>query len=208
MTNVLLISANQDFVEDLKGQIACHAPGFKVIDDGANEMPDIVVVDEDLEVLKTYSRRGFQIPFFYITAQPEELPRELPVNHLVVKPFSLDYFLDELQSSLNLYENSENGYIIFNRYIVRPIKKDILNLRNSQLIKLTEKEVAILKYLYKFRDRLVDKKDLLQNVWGYAPEVTTHTIETHVYRLRQKVESDAAEDQLILTLDGGYRLKV
>ncbi len=99
-------------------------------------------------------------------------------------------------------------YICFNQYIVRPIKKDIINQRNNEVIKLTEKEVAIIKYLYKSQDHIVTKNDLLQDVWGYAPDVTTHTIETHVYRLRQKVEHEDADAQLIVTLDGGYRLKV
>ena len=87
-------------------------------------------------------------------------------------------------------------------------KKDIINQRNNEVIKLTEKEVAIIKYLYKSQDHIVTKNDLLQDVWGYAPDVTTHTIETHVYRLRQKVEHEDADAQLIVTLDGGYRLKV
>ena len=82
-----------------------------------------------------------------------------------------------------------------------------MNLRNNEVIKLTEKEVAILKYLYKSPERIVTKNELLQEVWGYAPEVTTHTIETHIYRLRQKVEHENPEAQLIITLDGGYRLK-
>ncbi|MFR1032737.1 MAG: winged helix-turn-helix domain-containing protein [Alphaproteobacteria bacterium] len=84
----------------------------------------------------------------------------------------------------------------------------MLNQRNNEIVKLTEKEIAILKYLYKAQDRIVAKNELLQEVWGYAPDVTTHTIETHVYRLRQKVEHDDPEAQLIITLEGGYRLKL
>ena len=86
--------------------------------------------------------------------------------------------------------------------------KEILNLRNNELIKLTEKEVDILKYLYKSGDNIVSKRDLLQHVWGYSPDVSTHTIETHIYRLRQKVEHGDESAQLILTNEGGYLLKM
>ena len=87
------------------------------------------------------------------------------------------------------------------------MKKEILNLRNNETIKLTEKEVSILQYLYKIKNKIVTKADLLQEVWGYNPDVTTHTIETHIYRLRQKVEHDDKSAQLIITEEGGYMLK-
>lgn len=120
----------------------------------------------------------------------------------------LTTFLDELHACLNLFENSTDGYLSFNDYEVRPIKKDIINHRNNEVIKLTEKEVAVIKYLFKANERVVSKNELLQEVWGYAPDATTHTIETHIYRLRQKVEHDDSSAQLIITLEGGYKLKV
>ena len=95
----------------------------------------------------------------------------------------------------------------FNNYELHPAAKEILNLRNNELIKLTEKEVAVIKYLYKAKDRIVSKTDLLQDVWDYNAEVSTHTIETHIYRLRQKVEQGDADAQLIITENGGYKLK-
>ena len=88
-----------------------------------------------------------------------------------------------------------------------PNRKEILNLRNDVTTKLTEKEVSIIKYLYKNKDKIVAKQDLMQEVWGYVADVATHTVETHIYRLRQKVEQDDPSAQLILTSDGGYQLK-
>lgn len=210
MPNVLFVSKNNLFEEDLRSQLAAHAKDFQLISETDNAMPDIIAVDEDIKKLEELHNQNLPAPFFFITSKPEDAKSSLRINHLIVKPFVLDAFLNELQSCLNIYENSENGYLIFNRYIVRPIKKDIFNQRNGELIKLTEKEVAVLKYLYKAKDRLVTKNELLQEVWGYAPDVSTHTIETHVYRLRQKVELDDSdpENQLILTVDGGYQLKV
>ena len=126
---------------------------------------------------------------------------------VISKPFSLNDFLNKLRSCINVFENSSDAYLAFNNYELHPAAKEILNRRNNELIKLTEKEVAVIKYLYKSKDKIVSKNDLLQDVWDYNAEVTTHTIETHIYRLRQKVEHDNPEAQLILTEDGGYKLK-
>jgi DNA-binding response OmpR family regulator len=73
-------------------------------------------------------------------------------------------------------------------------------------IRLTEKETAILRYLYRAGQKPVSRETLLQEVWGYNSGVTTHTLETHVYRLRQKVEKDAASPAILVTDGGGYKL--
>jgi DNA-binding response OmpR family regulator len=73
-------------------------------------------------------------------------------------------------------------------------------------IRLTEKETAILKYLYRAGDRIVTRDVLLSEVWGYNSGVTTHTLETHIYRLRQKIERDPSHAELLITEAGGYKL--
>ena len=73
-------------------------------------------------------------------------------------------------------------------------------------IRLTEKETAILKYLYRAGNKPVSRDTLLGEVWGYNSGVTTHTLETHIYRLRQKIEEDPSHAQILLTEQGGYRL--
>lgn len=209
MTNILLVSEDEVFANDLREQITHHLPDFGFIaEEAENALPDIIIVDESRSRLEELHARSLKAPLFFLTSHADELTSSDNFNHLIVKPFSLGSFFDELQSSINFYENSASGYLIFNRYIVRPVKKDIYNQRSGEVVKLTEKEVAVIKYLYRARNRIVSKNELLQEVWGYSPDVTTHTIETHVYRLRQKVEHDNPEAQLILTLDGGYRLKV
>ena len=208
MPNILLLSEDDVFAADLSDQISHYAKDYNIIEKDSSLLPDIIVVDEKGELLKNCSEHDLKVPLFFLTSHAEEIGADCPATHIIIKPFSLSAFLDELHSCINIFENSENGYVVFNRYIVRPIKKDIFNQRNGEVVKLTEKEVAILKYLYKNRNRIVSKNELLQEVWGYAPDVTTHTIETHIYRLRQKVEQGDEESLLILTEEGGYKLKI
>ena len=84
--------------------------------------------------------------------------------------------------------------------------KLLVNEQTSRKIRLTEKETAILKYLYRAGDRVVGRDTLLGEVWGYNAGVTTHTLETHVYRLRQKIERDPSQAEILVTEPGGYRL--
>ena len=206
MTNILFISQDEIFKSDLQNQIEHHTSEFDFIDERGT--PDILLIDEDLEALQKYHSQNLKAPTIFLTDNPDGLEDADNINHLIIKPFELSYFLDELRSCLNIYDNSEEGFISFNQYQLRPLNKDIVNLRNGEETKLTEKEVAVIKYLYKFQDRIVSKNELLQDVWGYSPDVTTRTIETHIYRLRQKVERDNIDAQLILTVDGGYQLKI
>ena len=75
-------------------------------------------------------------------------------------------------------------------------------------IRLTEKETNILKFLYRANDSVVARDTLLHEVWGYNAGVTTHTLETHIYRLRQKIEPNPSEARLLVTESGGYRLVI
>jgi DNA-binding response OmpR family regulator len=81
-----------------------------------------------------------------------------------------------------------------------------LDTENDRKIRLTEKETAILKFLYRAGDKPVAREVLLDEVWGYNAAVATHTLETHIYRLRQKIERDPSNATILVTEPGGYRL--
>ena len=83
----------------------------------------------------------------------------------------------------------------------------LLVTASDQKVRLTEKETNILKYLYRAGGKAVAREELLAEVWGYNAAVTTHTLETHVYRLRQKIEPDPANARILITEAGGYRLQ-
>ena len=204
MPNLLFLSQNQNFADDLISQLQLYLPDFCIFRDDESEVFfDVILIDETEEMIKRYSTRP--APIFLLGKNGDEYTNlEATVFH---KPLVLSSLIDSLKSAIHVFENSEEGYLRFNNYELRPLAREILNERNSELTKLTEKEVSIIKYLYKSGTKIVSKNDLLQEVWGYSPDVTTHTIETHIYRLRQKVEQNDSSAQLITTSEGGYQLK-
>ena len=187
-------------------QIAHYIPKDEVFfEEEKDRLWDMIIVDENQEILKEIHQKRLQVPTIFLCRENKDVDE---ANFVITKPLVLDSFLNLLQSIVNIYGNSQEAFLSFNQYELRPSHKEILNERNGEITKLTEKEVSILKYLYKTQNKIVSKNELLQEVWGYSPDVTTHTIETHIYRLRQKVEHDDASAQLILTSEGGYQLKI
>ncbi len=205
MPNLRLVSDNQLFFEDLVWQINRYAPEYLINSESA--APDIIIIDENTSLLPSIKTQYPQTPILVLLKQSDEKLKENNFIKYENKPLVLNDFINKLRSFINLAFNSNDGVLKFNKYCLHPLNKEIVNLRNKETVKLTEKEVAIIQYLYKIKDRIVTKTELLQQVWGYSPEVTTHTIETHIYRLRQKVEHDDISAQLIVTEDGGYILK-
>jgi DNA-binding response OmpR family regulator len=127
-------------------------------------------------------------------------------NDYVTKPFRLSVLLARLRAQLRQHEQSEDAVFTIGPYSFRPAQKMLIIEETDRKICLTEKETAILKYLYRAGSRVISRDILLGEVWGYNAGVTTHTLETHVYRLRQKIEPDPSNATLLVTEPGGYRL--
>ncbi len=111
-----------------------------------------------------------------------------------------------MRAQLRQHEQSEDAVFVIGSYSFRPSAKLLLDDERNQKVRLTEKETAILKYLYRAGEKVVARETLLSEVWGYNAGVTTHTLETHIYRLRQKIERDPGQAELLVTEPGGYRL--
>ena len=205
MPNLLIVSDNENFKEDLILQIGLYASQFNT--NLENEIADIIILDEKQDLVADYVKKFSHTPILVLLSKGTEKPQETDLIKYKSKPISLNLLIDDLNSAINLAANSQAGKLSFNKYELSIITKEIINLRNNETIKLTEKEVSILQYLYKIKDRIVTKTELLQEVWEYNPEVSTHTIETHIYRLRQKVEQENKDAQIIITEEGGYLLK-
>ena len=114
--------------------------------------------------------------------------------------------LARLRAHLRQHERSEDAVMTIGPYTFRPSAKLLVDGTGRKKIRLTEKETAILKYLFRAGDRPVARDVLLNEVWGYNASVTTHTLETHIYRLRQKIEKEPSKAEILVTEPGGYRL--
>jgi len=155
-------------------------------------------------------RDGKRMPVIMLTGADAEqdVVRGLDAgaNDYVAKPFRLGELLARVRAQLRVFDNSEDAVFNIGPYMFRPSAKLLLEPARNRKIRLTEKESAILKFLYRAAGRPVGRQVLLNEVWGYNSAVTTHTLETHIYRLRQKIEPDPANTRLLLTEGGGYRL--
>jgi DNA-binding response OmpR family regulator len=155
-------------------------------------------------------RQGIKVPIIMLTGSGEEadVVRGLNVgaNDYIIKPFRLAELLARLRAQLRTFENSEDAVFSIGPYVFRPSAKLLNEPARNRRIRLTEKEAAILKFLYRAGTQPVPRNVLLNEVWGYNAAVTTHTLETHIYRLRQKIEPDPANARLLVTEGGGYRL--
>ncbi len=155
-------------------------------------------------------RRGLRMPIIMLTGSDEEADvvrgLDAGANDYIAKPFRLAELLARLRAQLRIFENSEDAVFTIGPYTVRPSAKLLQEPIKNRRIRLTEKEASILKFLYRAGTRPVARQVLLNEVWGYNAAVTTHTLETHIYRLRQKIEPDPGNARLLVTEGGGYRL--
>jgi len=177
---------------------------------------DAVLLDVSLpdgdgrDFCKKLRQDGVKIPIIMLTGSNAEsdVVRGLDAgaNDYIAKPFRLNELLARLRAQLRAFENSEDAVFSIGPYMFRPAARQLLDPLKNKRIRLTDKEAAILKFLYRASGRPVARQVLLNEVWGYNSSVTTHTLETHVYRLRQKIEPEPAISKLLLTEGGGYRL--
>jgi DNA-binding response OmpR family regulator len=130
---------------------------------------------------------------------------ESGANDYVTKPFRFTVLLASIRAQLRQHEASEDAVFTIGLYTFRPGSKLLLS-PNGNKVRLTEKETSILRYLYRAGQRPVSRETLLREVWGYNSGVTSHTLETHIYRLRQKIEKDAAAPAILITEVSGYKL--
>jgi DNA-binding response OmpR family regulator len=172
---------------------------------------DIGMPDGDgCDLCARMRREGHKMPIIMVTASDgeEDVIRglEAGANDYIAKPFRTNELLARLRAHLRIFESSEDAAFPVGPYIFHPAKKLLQHSVTKMRVRLTDKEVAILKYLYRSDARSVDRQKLLHEVWGYNSAVATHTLETHIYRLRMKMEDHPAKPLLLITDSQGYRL--
>jgi DNA-binding response OmpR family regulator len=183
---------------------------------GSESRFDAVLLDIGLpdgdgrELCARLRKGGLKVPIIMLTGADAEADvvrgLDAGANDYIAKPFRLNELLARVRAQLRVFDNSEDAVFTIGPYMFRPSAKLLLEPQRNRKIRLTEKESAILKYLYRSGGRPVGRQVLLNEVWGYNSAVTTHTLETHIYRLRQKIEPDPSNARLLLTEGGGYRL--
>ena len=177
---------------------------------------DAVVLDIGLpdgdgrELCAKLRRDGKRMPVIMLTGADAEqdVVRGLDAgaNDYVAKPFRLRELLARVRAQLRVFDNSEDAVFAIGPYVFRPAARLLHEPARNRKVRLTAKECGILKFLHRAGGRPVPRQVLLDEVWGYSSAVTTHTLETHIYRLRQKIEPDPARARLLLTANGGYGL--
>jgi DNA-binding response OmpR family regulator len=172
---------------------------------------DVGLPDMDgREACRLMRRNGVKVPIIMLTGADTDadtiLGLDAGANDYVTKPFRLGVLLARLRAQLRQHEQSEDAVFTIGPYTFQPSGKILLDEATEKKVRLTEKETSILKFLYRSGEKVVDRDTLLDEVWGYNAGVTTHTLETHVYRLRQKIERDPSSAEILVTEPGGYRL--
>ncbi len=220
---ILLVDDDPELRSLLADQLRLHEE-FVIVEAGTageglqavkGDHVDLAVMDVGLpdmdgrEAVKIMRKNGFKSPIIMLTANDTEadqvLGLEAGANDYVAKPFRFAVLLARVRAHLRQYEASEDAQFNLGPYVFRPGAKVLLTEKGGK-IRLTEKETSILRYLYRAGQRVVPRDVLLQEVWGYNAAVTTHTLETHVYRLRQKIEADPSQARILVTDAGGYKL--
>ncbi|MEO1041213.1 MAG: response regulator transcription factor [Pseudomonadota bacterium] len=176
---------------------------------------DIVLLDIGLpdmdgrDACRKLRENGFKSPILMLTGSDgdDDVINGLDAgaNDYITKPFKFAVLLARMRAHLRSHEQSEDAIFKIGPYDFKPAVKMLIT-GDDRKIKLTEKEASILKYLYRAGGQPVSRDVLLDEVWGYNSGVTTHTLETHVYRLRQKIEPNPGQAELLVTESGGYRL--
>ena len=220
---ILLVDDDEDLRGSLKEQLAMHDEfdvseantASKVVESVKENHQDLVVFDVGLpdmdgrEAVRLLRKSGYKNPIIMLTGNDSDADQVLGLdagaNDYVTKPFKFAVLLARIRAQLRQHEQSEDAIFNIGPYSFKPASKLLVDDKNTK-IRLTEKETSILKFLYRSGDSVVSRDVLLHEVWGYNAAVTTHTLETHIYRLRQKIEKDPSNAEILVTESGGYKL--
>ena len=220
---ILIVDDDEDLRESLRDQLALHdefqvatvATATAGMEAAKASHFDLLILDVGLpdmdgrESCKLLRKSGFKAPIIMLTGNDSDadtiLGLDAGANDYITKPFKFAVLLARIRAQLRQHEQSEDAVFPIGKYTFKPASKILIDEKGSK-VRLTEKETSILKYLYRAGEKVVTRDVLLLEVWCYNTGVTTHTLETHIYRLRQKIEKDPSNAELLVTETGGYKL--
>ena len=223
--SVLLLGDNAQFCRALRNQITSHWEfGSVEIFGGSGtsrsdlkEDLDAIIVDVTQQRVTDHSwynwfHDNYQgTSIIVLVEKSEQSFREIEATCLgsvqyITKPFRLGLFLAHLESILARRFSNKTGVISIGQYGFDQNRNLFFDSCGSNIIRLTDKETAILAFLCLYQDQVVSRTTLLREVWGYRDNIKTHTLETHIYRLRKKLRELPKTANILVTTDGGYRL--
>ena len=172
----------------------------------AHAMPDA----DGAEFCFRLRQRGLTVPILLV-GTPASEPHivralDLGASDVIVSPLRPAEGLARLRAQIRAHEASEDAVLSIGPFQFRPARRQLLNMRTGGRTLLTEKEAAVLKFLCR-ATAPVPRSTLLREVWGYKVGASTHTVETHIYRLRRKIGPEAGQCSLVVNEHGGYRLR-
>jgi DNA-binding response OmpR family regulator len=178
--------------------------------------PDLVIIDCDLpdssgcEMVSRLRRRGMTLPVILLAnaASEDDVVAGLDAgaDDFLVRPLRMREVAARIRAQFRVSIHREEADVRIGMLTFRPATRTAFQPFLSQPVQLTEKEAALLGRLCRAEGRPVGRDTLLREVWGYSPNVSSHTVETHIYRLRRKIEAGPGSPQLIVNDQGGYRL--
>jgi DNA-binding response OmpR family regulator len=222
---ILLVDDDKDLREALARQFALHEEfrvehaetGSEALEKSQSARPDLIILDVELpdmdgrDVCKLMRKHKISVPILMLTGQTTDVDTILGfdagANDYVAKPIKFPVLLARVRGHIRIHEQSDEVAFRFGPYEFRPSAKLLID-EDQQKIRLTEKETDILRYLFRAGGKTVPRDELLQEIWGYNAQVTTHTLETHLYRLRQKLEPNPGAARYLITDQNGYSLQL
>ena len=221
---ILIVDDNELFRRTLGEQLQLHeelipieaATGAEALEAAKSDYFDVIILDVGLpdmdgrEVCRLMRRNGVTSPIIMLTGSDTEadtiLGLDAGANDYITKPFHIEVLLARIRAQIRQHERSDDAVFTIGSFTFPTANKLLLNNETNEKIRLTDKETALLKYLYRAGGRAIDRDVLLGEVWGYNAAVDTHTVETHIYRLRQKIERDSSNPEVLVLEPGEYRL--
>ncbi len=172
---------------------------------------DVALPDMDgRDVCRLIRRKGVHTPVIMLTGLDGEadaiLGLDSGANDYVTKPFRLGVLLARLRAQMRQHDLSEDAAFAVGPYTFKPSAKQLHHQARARDISLSDKESAILKHLYRAGDAAVSCDVLYNHIWDHSASLHTHTLQTHIYRLRQKIEDNPSHPEIIVSEHGGYRL--
>lgn len=225
MKKILIIEDEPDMIKGLRDnlefedyQVDSAMDGNEGLDKALNNYYDLILLDimlpgiSGFDICRSIRDKGVDTPVIIISARSEEIDKvlglEMGADDYIIKPFGLRELLARIRANLRRSATSsqvESAYIKIGKLSVNFKNYQAFNTEGQ--VKMSHKEFELLQYLYENPCRIINRDELMDNVWDINNEITSRTVDNFIVRLRQKTETDPGNPRIILTVHGaGYKM--